>query len=73
MSIKEKYNTLSIQKRAAIKTAIIFFCIFAVLSFVISYPWIVFPILLLGILSLVVYTMYRVILSNMEYKEKYRK
>lgn len=73
MNIKEKYNTLSVKTRAAIKTAAIMIVAFGAPSLIVAMPQIMLPILFFSLIAGATYAIYAVVLSDMKYEEKYKK
>lgn len=73
MNIKEKYNTLSVKTRAAIKTAVIMTVAFGVPSLTVTIPQFMLPILFFSLIVGATYAIYALVLSDMKYEEKYKK
>ena len=73
MNIKEKYNTLSVKTRAAIKTAVIMTVAFGVPSLTVAIPQFMLPILFFSLIVGATYAIYALVLSDMKYEEKYKK
>jgi hypothetical protein len=73
MNIKEKYNTLSVKTRAAIKTAAIMTVAFGVPSLTVTIPQFMLPILFFSLIVGATYAIYALVLSDMKYEEKHKK
>lgn len=72
MNIKEKYNTLSVKTRAAIKTAAIMIVAFGVPSLIVTMPQIMFPVVLVALITGATYAIYGLVLIDMEYNERHK-
>ena len=72
MNIKEKYNTLSVKTRAAIKTVAIMTVAFGVPSLIVTMPQIMFPVVGVALITVATYAIYGLVLSDMEYNERHK-
>ena len=73
MNIQQKYKSLPIKQRAAIMTASIILGTIAFFTILVTLGWLIFPLIFIGLLGMLIYAMYRAILSGMEINERYKK
>lgn len=73
MKLKEKYDALSIQHRAVIRTAMFILGVVSVPTFAVFAPGIFFPAVMFSALGFICYCVYKLNLNILESRERYKK
>lgn len=73
MKLKEKYDALSIQQRAGIRTVMFILGVIVVPTFAVLAPGIFFPAVMLSTLGFLCYCVYKLNLNILESRERFKK